>query len=122
MQSKWQFVGLLILGLAATAAADNELSVAVTPRAAFGPVDLTVRTHIAADPQNRSVEVVAESPSFYRSSEVPLDGDRAPRTSTFQFRKVPAGMYEVRVTLFDASGRARAIVRRTVQVIDPTAQ
>jgi len=71
------------------------MTVRVTPAVAFAPANLIVRTHIEADADNRAITIVAESNDFYRSSEVQLDGDRAPRTSTFEFRSLPSGTYQI---------------------------
>ena len=71
----------------------------------------------AFDPENRAVTIVAESDDFYRSSEIPLDGDKAPRTTTFEFRSLPPGIYEVRARLTGAGGEERGSVRRSVNVI-----
>ena len=99
------------------AGAGEPLSVSVSPAVAFAPATLIVRARIEADSRNRAVEIVAESPSFYRSSEIQLDGDRAARTNTFEFRAVPPGTYDVKATLIDASGQPRATVRSSVNVI-----
>jgi len=72
---------------------------------------------VEADPDNHAVRISAESPDFYRSSEVGLEGEDAPRTTTFEFRGLPTGTYEVRATLLGAGGRQRAIARQQVDVI-----
>ena len=46
-----------------------------------------------------------------------LDGDRAPRTSVFRYRSVPAGDYEVRSVLLSTRGQERAMVSQTVTVL-----
>jgi hypothetical protein len=84
---------------------------------AFAPANLIVRTRIEADAQNRAVEIVAESTEFYRSSEIQLDGENAPVTSTFEFRSLPPGTYEVKATLLGPGGAARASVRQQINVI-----
>ena len=55
----------------------------------FAPATLVVRTQVEADENNRSVEVTADSDESYRSSTIPFDGVRAPRTAIFQFRDLP---------------------------------
>jgi hypothetical protein len=119
MQTKTLFLGLLIGVTAAAAGADEiqRITIRVSPAVSFAPANLLVRTTIASDPENRAVEVVAESPEFYRSSEIQLEGERAPRTSVFEFRSLPPGRYEVRATLRGSKGRERASVRRQVDVI-----
>jgi hypothetical protein len=93
------------------------MSLKVSPAVAFAPANLVVRATIENDAKNRAVEIVAESESFYRSSEIQLDGDRAPRTTSFEFRSLPQGVYEVRAVLYDESGEARSEVRQQVNVI-----
>ena len=60
----------------------------------------------------------AESIDFYRSSEIELDGENAPRTNMFEFRSLPSGTYEVRVTLRAGDGHSVAHVRQQVNVIE----
>jgi len=100
------------------ARASETMTMKVSPAVAFAPATLIVRAMIEADSRNRAVEIVAESPGFYRASEIELDGDKAPRTNTFEFRSLPSGSYEVKATLRDASGHARAAVRTAVNVIE----
>ena len=97
--------------------ADDRISLKVSPAVAFAPANLVVRATIVADADNRAVEIVAESENFYRSSEVQLDGDRAARTNTFEFRSLPPGTYEVRATLLGVDGRSRAMIRQQVNVL-----
>ena len=54
---------------------------------------------------------------FYRSSEMQLDGDAAPRTTEFDFRALPTGEYTVTATLFGANGKQRAFLRQQVVVV-----
>lgn len=89
--------------------AGERLTLHVSPAVSFAPANLTVRTTVTTDPDNRAIEIVAESLDFYRSSEIPLDGDRAPRTFVLEFRSLPGGMYRVTAVLIGASGeRTRA--------------
>jgi len=109
--------GILIVTATLRAGAGEKLTLRVTPAVAFAPANLIVRAMIEADVENRSVLIVAESNDFYRSSEVQLDGNRAPRTNTFEFRSLPPGTYEVKATLMNSSGQTRASVRQEVNVI-----
>ncbi len=98
--------------------ASERLALRVSPAVSFAPANLVVRATIPADSENRAVEVVAESTEFYRSSEIELDGARAPRTSLFEFRSLPPGTYEVRATLRAVDGHSLANVRQQINVID----
>jgi hypothetical protein len=63
------------------------------------------------------MEVVADSDGFYRSSAIQLDGDRAPKTTTFEFRSLPSGEYDVTAVVIGADGQRRALARAHVNVI-----
>jgi hypothetical protein len=75
---------------------------------------VTVRVTVEANRSNRTLEVVAESPDFRRSSQISLDGDRAPRLSHFNFRDLPSGVYEVSGTLIGQDGLQTRIARTLV--------
>jgi hypothetical protein len=99
-------------------AAKEPLSIRVSPAVSFAPADMLVRTSIEPDASNRAVEIMADSDQFFRSSLVQLDGERAPRTSIFEIRSLPPGEYEVKAALIGVDGRARAIARAHVNVIE----
>jgi hypothetical protein len=109
--------GVLLVTSVMPVGAGEKMTVRVSPAVSFAPANLMVRAQIEADAQNRAVEIVAESTEFYRSSEIQLDGENAPRTSTFEFRSLPPGTYEVTATLLGPGGSARASVRQSVNVI-----
>jgi hypothetical protein len=119
MKMTMLFLGFLGFAPAvAVGAGDRDkLSMRVSPSVCFAPATLVVRATIASDADNRVVLFVAESPEFYRSSEIQLEGDRAPRTSVVEFRSLPPGAYEVKTVLLGATGRERASVRQQVNVI-----
>src|SRR5262245_42664653 len=98
--------------------AKEPLSIRVSPSVSFAPATMVVRTSIEPDILNRAIEVVADSEQFYRSSIVQLDGERAPRTSIFEFRSLPPGEYEVKAALIGADGHAKAIARTSVTVVE----
>lgn len=104
--------------ISAAAGADEKLSIRVSPAVAFAPANLSVRTTIAADADNRAIEIVAESTDFYRSSEMQLDGESAPKTTVFHFRSLPTGEYSVRAVLRGQGGRELASTAQIVNVVD----
>jgi hypothetical protein len=87
----------------------------VTPLVAFAPGFLTVSVTVPADAENRSLQVVAESSDFYRSSQVSLDGKNAPPLNVFKFRDLPSGVYQITSVLTGATGQ-RAIAQRLAKV------
>jgi hypothetical protein len=109
--------GLLVASASLPLGAGERITMKVSPAVAFAPANLVVRATIECDADNRAVEITAESPDFYRSSEIQLEGEKAARTNTFEFRSLPPGTYEVRATLFGMSGQPRGIVRQQINVI-----
>jgi hypothetical protein len=111
---------MLVLGAvlmtAGALGADERLTVQA-PTVMLAPGHLVVETRVEPDASNKSIQVTAESPEFYRSSEVQLDGSTAPRKNTFEFQDLPMGTYEIRALLLDAKGDRRAVVVRTLEVI-----
>ncbi len=108
----------LVILTAAGVGANDKLAIRVSPAVAFAPATLRVQTTIEADEANRSIEIIAESEEFYRSSEMQLDGDAAPRTTYFQFRSLPTGQYSVRAILRGQGGREIAAVERKVNIVE----
>jgi hypothetical protein len=84
--------------------AGEPVRVRVVPAFALNPADVMVETVIEPDVRNRGVEVTVDSPNFFATSTVVLEGDRAPRVRTTRFRQLPAGSYEVSATLVQDSG------------------
>jgi hypothetical protein len=114
--------GILLVTAGVPAGAGDRIALRISPTVAFAPANLLVRTTIEADARNRAVEIVAESSDFYRSSEIQLDGEKAPRTTTFEFRSLPPGTYEVKATLLGSGGTALATVRHQMNVITTGSQ
>jgi hypothetical protein len=119
MKRHRQFAALLgiCLLLAASALDGREpLRMRVSPAVAMAPGFLTVRVSVEAAAENRSLQVVAESPDFYRSSQIELDGAQAAPLAVFEFRNLPSGLYQVTGVLVGVSGpRATAIGLAKVQ-------
>jgi hypothetical protein len=109
--------GILMLTGTLRLGAGERMMLKVSPAVAFAPANLVVRATIPVDADNRAVEIVAESEDFYRSSQIQLEGERAARTSMFEFRSLPPGTYEVRANLLGADGRSRSMIRQHVNVL-----
>ena len=116
MSTRAWLCGLLVLATPPLGAGER-LTIVVSPAFAFAPANLIVRAMVEADKDNRAIEMVADSDDFYRSSEVQLDGARAPRFTSLEFRSLPPGSYQIRVTLMGTNSRQRASVLAQVSVI-----
>jgi hypothetical protein len=100
-----------------SASGSEQLRLVVSPAQSFAPSNLHIRAHVVPHAENRTLTVLAESEDFYRSSEISLEGDRAPTAITVEFRGLPGGDYLVSGKVTDSAGRQRAIVERQVRVL-----
>jgi hypothetical protein len=110
---------LMLTTLPIGARGGNRLNIRVTPAISIAPADLTVRATVESSAYNRAIEIIAESEAFYRSSEIPLDGANAPRTTRFEFRGLPGGTYAVRAVLKGANDGVLAWAHQEFNVIAP---
>ena len=117
MKLRMLLVGLLVAS-AGSLGADARLSMKVSPAVAFAPANLTMRATVVPDSRNRTLQIIAESDGYYRSSEVQLDGERAPRTTLMYFRSVPGGVYQVRATLKGEGGQELAFAQYDVNIVE----
>lgn len=107
----------LLLTTGVATGADERLGVTVSPSVAFAPADLSVRARVETNQDNRLVEVIAESADFYRSSQIQLDGDRAPRTTYVSFRSLPSGRYSIRVLVRGSHGQVREYSEKFATIV-----
>jgi hypothetical protein len=107
---------LVVTGIT-TADAGECLSLKVSPRQALAPVNLRVSVRIEPDANNRVLMIVADSPEFFRSSQIQLEGSRAPRTFSIEYPNVPSGMYDITGILVNSLGQERAVVRQSAHVV-----
>ena len=111
--------GLAMLTALSTGASGGRcLSISVSPTRAFAGTKLWVYTRVESARDHRAIEVIAESEDFYRGSEIALDGGRAPRTNTFEFRGLPAGDYAVRAVLKGVDGRELEVAEEKVTLFE----
>jgi hypothetical protein len=117
-EKSMRWVCALAMMTTTVAGAKEPLAMQVSPAISFAPANLVIRTRLEPDADNRAMEVIAESDDFYRSSAIPLEGDRAPRTARFEFRSLPPGEYEVTAVVIGAAGQRRALARSHVNVME----
>ena len=117
MKGYAMLAGVLLLG-AVPSQAGSAVTVRVWPVVAFAPADLQIRASVDVNADNRTLEVVAESNDYYRSSELQLDGEDAARTSVVSFRSLPGGDYTVRVVVRGSRGEVRASSTAISRVVE----
>jgi hypothetical protein len=107
----------LCVAVALPVSGGDRMTMTVTPAQAFAPSLLRVRIRIEPSAENRSLTVSADSGGFYRSSEIQLDGERAPKTIELEFRSVPEGSYDILGIVKDRSGRQRFAARCSANLL-----
>ena len=107
-------IGLLIATGQTTA--NEKLTLRVTPNVSSAPSTVIVRAYVTPNAQNRTLLVEADSGSFYRSSEIQLEGDKAPTLTEFRLNSLPSGEYVVSALLKDSKGE-ETVARKTVLVL-----
>jgi hypothetical protein len=106
-------IGLSVL----PAGSAQPLTLATAPAHSFAPATVRIRVRVEPNADNRVLTIVADGPDFYRRSDVPLEGDEAPRTFELWFKDVPAGNYEVSAILTTIADRPRVAARSSVNVL-----
>lgn len=102
-------VVLACLALAAPPSAEQALSLRVSPRVASAPAALSITVTVEPHENNRFLVVEDDSESYYRSSEIQLEGDRAARTHRLVFRGLPAGQHRIRAAVRDFKGNSASV-------------
>jgi hypothetical protein len=109
------FLGITLLTAAPALNSSERLTMRVSPTVAYAPAFLTVSITVPTDDKNRSLQVIAESSDFYRSSQISLDGKNAAPLNVFTFRDLPTGLYQITSVLTGANGQ-RVITQRLAKV------
>lgn len=108
-------LGVSLLAAAVPLAGDSPLALRVTPAVSRAPAFVRVHVTVATHEDNRALDVVADSPNYYRASRVPLEGEAAARLQIVEFPHLPSGTYTVQATLV-GSGGPRATASTTIAV------
>jgi hypothetical protein len=103
---RWACVGCIAgsIALPLMAHGDEALSLEVRPTFCLDPCAIRLTVEVNPDESNRELLLEADSPGFYRSSVVQLDGEAEPSVHTLTWKALPAGRYAMRATLRRASG------------------
>jgi hypothetical protein len=108
--------GAVLVGPTTVGAADDELTVRLPSVVSRSSSMVRAVIRVPREADNRMLRVTLDSDTFYRSSDLPLDGNEAPQSHTLAWHSLPAGEYEVTIQLVGVSGVKR-IVRRQLHVI-----
>ena len=119
MKTRLTLALLTVIGMLTasdTTGANEKLTLRVTPNVSSAPSTVIVRATVAKNAENRWLHIEADSGEFFRSSEIQLDGDKAPVVTEIRLPNLPGGEYTVKAVLRDNMGE-ETIVRRTVMVL-----
>lgn len=105
---------LILLLLAHFALGNKAIELAVSPRLAVqGPVTLSIRVRVHAEPEDRWITVQMDDGDFRRESTWAPDPNRT--LYSFNWRDVPSGAYDV-VAAIGNDRAIRATDRQLVQI------
>jgi hypothetical protein len=105
-----------LLFAAGETTATEKLALRVTPNVSSAPSNVIVKAMVARDADNRWLHIEADSGTFFRSSSIQLDGDKAPVITEVRLANLPGGEYAVSAVLRNSHGE-EITVRRTVIVL-----
>ena len=118
MKTRFTLAVVTILGMLGASGTDasEKLTLRVTPNVSSAPSTVIVKATVARNSNNRWLHIEADSGEFFRSSEIQLDGDKAPVVTEIRLPNLPGGEYTVVAILRNNTGE-ETIVRRTALVL-----
>jgi uncharacterized protein (DUF2141 family) len=119
MTSRSIFAALITFGFLAAGGntnASEKITLRVTPNVSSAPGNVIVKAVVPRHADNRWLRIEADSGTFYRSSSIQLDGEKAPVVTEFTLNNLPGGEYAVSAVLRDSHGD-ETTARRTVIVL-----
>jgi hypothetical protein len=96
--------------------ADEAISITVRPAVTTWKGSARLRVLVARNESNRALIWEVDGPSYYRSSEMELNGAASPRSYFFTIRDLPAGDFEVRATV-RRNDNSHVIDRSSIKVV-----
>jgi len=106
----------VLAGGAAAAPKNQPMLLNVGPAVSFEPGNIRITSRVEPSPANRALVIEVDSLAHYSSSEIPLEGDQAPRSRTMILKDLPAGDYDVIATLRTETG-APTVVHQKFQIV-----
>jgi hypothetical protein len=82
----------------------EDLSLRLTPRFVSAPGYVRSLIRVAPHADNRLLRITIDSDSYYRSSDIELDGDAAAESHFIDWKSLPAGKYQFTVTVMGSTG------------------
>ena len=98
------------------AAEEKEVSVRM-PGVAMAPATVQLNVRVTPRKENRLLRVTLDSGTYYRSSDLPLEGADAATMHLIRWPGVPSGEYVVLVELFRSNGKRHMVHAGRLDVI-----
>ena len=108
--------GVLAASMQLSAEDEISLSLSVTPSVATANGNARLRVVVERNDMNRALIWEVDGPNYYRSSAMEMDGAASPRSYFFVVRDLPAGHFEVRVTV-RRNDNSMAVDRDSLRVV-----
>jgi hypothetical protein len=96
--------------------ASEPLQLSVRPTVTPAPGAVRVVVTVERHRDNRALVIEADSPAFFRSSLLQLEGEADARTHTLLLTSLPAGVYTITAKLRGTNG-ARGVDKCIVEVV-----
>jgi hypothetical protein len=109
----WLFGILLMPGVLA----DEGFNIRVSPEVCYEGCDVRVVVRVPPDAENRALVIEADSPMYFRGSEIDLSGESA-ALHTLTLHSPPSGEYVIRARVARANSTTRS-TERALRVIGP---
>ncbi len=115
-----RYVGLVMaMGVLAGSmqmSADEAISITVRPAVTSYRGNAQLKVLVSRNEKNRSLVWEVDGPNYYRSSSISLDGAASPRSYFFMVKELPAGEFDVRVSV-KRSDSSVATDRSSIKVV-----
>ncbi|MCA1583958.1 MAG: hypothetical protein LC791_04005 [Acidobacteria bacterium] len=85
---------------------------------ARAPAMMDLRVRVVARAENRMLRVSLDSGSYFRSSDLVLEGDNAPAAHPVRWPGIPAGTYALVVELRRSSGQRYVVNGGSFEVFE----
>jgi hypothetical protein len=101
----------------ATTADQARIRLRVWPAYAMAPADVRIDAVVEPREENRALRITVDNGEFFRSSTIALEGDKAPKYYSVQYRSLPEGDFAVQLALIDEQGHQRALEHQEFHIV-----
>jgi hypothetical protein len=114
----WRLTLLFCVLLMPGVLADEGFNIRISPEVCYEGCDVRVVVRVPPDAENRTLIIEADSPMYFRGSEIDLSGESAALLHTLTLHSPPSGEYVIRARVARANSTTRS-TQRSLRVIGP---